>query len=82
VVEASGGEGAQATALPGIEPLSERELEVLRLLAAGRSNPQIARELYLAVGTVKSHVHRIYGKLLVRNRTEAVARSRELGLLE
>jgi LuxR family maltose regulon positive regulatory protein len=81
-VEASGGEGAQATALPGIEPLSERELEVLRLLAAGRSNPQIARELYLAVGTVKSHVHRIYGKLLVRNRTEAVARSRELGLLE
>src|SRR5918998_304622 len=81
-VEASGGEGAQATALPGIEPLSERELEVLRLMAAGRSNPQIARELYLAVGTVKSHVHRIYGKLLVRNRTEAVARSRELGLLE
>jgi LuxR family maltose regulon positive regulatory protein len=81
-VEASGGEGAQAAALPGLEPLSERELEVLRLLAAGRSNPQIARELYLAVGTVKSHVHRIYGKLLVRNRTEAVARSRELGLLE
>jgi LuxR family maltose regulon positive regulatory protein len=81
-VEASGGEGAQAAPLPGLEPLSERELEVLRLLAAGRSNPQIARELYLAVGTVKSHVHRIYGKLLVRNRTEAVARSRELGLLE
>jgi LuxR family transcriptional regulator, maltose regulon positive regulatory protein len=81
-VEASGGEGDQTAALPGLEPLSERELEVLRLLAAGRSNPQIARELYLAVGTVKSHVHRIYGKLLVRNRTEAVARSRELGLLE
>ena len=81
-VETSGGEGAQAAPLPGLEPLSERELEVLRLLAAGRSNPQIARELYLAVGTVKSHVHRIYGKLLVRNRTEAVARSRELGLLE
>jgi LuxR family maltose regulon positive regulatory protein len=68
--------------VPGFEPLSERELEVLRLLAAGRSNAEIARELYLAVGTVKAHVHRIYGKLLVRNRTQAVARATELNLLD
>ena len=68
--------------VPGLEPLSEREREVLRLLAAGRSNAEIAESLYLAVGTVKAHVHRIYGKLLVRNRTEAVARAGELGLLD
>ena len=78
-------EGRRAPAGPllvGFEPLSERELQVLRLLAAGRSNTQIARELYLALGTVKAHVHRIYGKLLVGNRTEAILRSRELGLLD
>jgi LuxR family maltose regulon positive regulatory protein len=68
--------------VPGLEQLSERELEVLRLLAAGRSNAEIAGSLYLAVGTVKVHVHHIYGKLLVRNRTEAVARAGELGLLD
>jgi ATP/maltotriose-dependent transcriptional regulator MalT len=62
--------------------LSEREIEVLRLIAAGRSNAQIARELYLALGTVKAHIHHIYAKLLVRNRTQAVARARELRLLD
>jgi LuxR family maltose regulon positive regulatory protein len=66
---------------PGIEPLSERELEVLELVAAGLSNAEIARELYLSVGTVKAHVHHIFGKLLVRNRSQAVARARELRLL-
>ncbi|HEX2182799.1 MAG TPA: LuxR C-terminal-related transcriptional regulator [Rubrobacteraceae bacterium] len=81
-VRAPAGGGPPVAQLPGLEPLSERELEVLRLLAAGRSNPQIARELYLAVGTIKAHVHRIYGKLLVKNRTEAVARSRQLGLID
>jgi LuxR family maltose regulon positive regulatory protein len=63
------------------EPLTEREREVLRLVAAGLSNAQIADELYLAVGTVKSHIHHIYGKLLVSSRTQAVERARELDLL-
>jgi LuxR family maltose regulon positive regulatory protein len=64
-----------------VEPLSERELEVLRLIAAGRTNGEIAESLYLAVGTVKRHTHNIYGKLDVRTRTQAVARANALGLL-
>ena len=76
------GNGAQRRGHgPGLEPLSEREIEVLELVAAGRSNAEIARELYLSVGTVKAHVHHIFGKLLVRNRSQAVARARELQLL-
>jgi LuxR family maltose regulon positive regulatory protein len=67
---------------PLIEPLSERELQVLRLVAAGKSNPEIAAELVLAVGTVKAHNSNIYGKLGVRSRTQAVARARELNLLQ
>ena len=67
---------------PGIEPLSDREVEVLALVADGRTNAQIAGELYLSVGTVKAHVHHIFGKLLVRNRSQAVARARELHLLD
>ncbi len=66
-------------ALP--EPLSERELEVLGLIAAGLSNQEIAGRLVVAVSTIKTHVNNIYGKLNVRNRTEAVARARELKLL-
>lgn len=62
------------------EPLSERELEVLALVSEGKSNRQIAAELYLALGTVKTHVHNICGKLEARNRTEAAAIARELGL--
>jgi LuxR family transcriptional regulator, maltose regulon positive regulatory protein len=66
---------------PLTEPLSERELEVLRLLVAGRSNRAIAAALTIAEGTVKSHIHHIYGKLTVGGRVEAVARARDLGLL-
>jgi LuxR family maltose regulon positive regulatory protein len=64
-----------------IEPLTERELEVLRLIVAGLSNPQIAQELVIAVSTVKSHVNHIYGKLGVKNRIQAANRARTLGLL-
>ncbi len=65
-----------------IEPLSERELEVLRLVAIGLSNREIADELVLATGTVKKHLSNIFGKLDAHNRTECVARARELQLLE
>jgi ATP/maltotriose-dependent transcriptional regulator MalT len=68
-------------AQPLVEPLSGRELEVLRLLAEGRSNQEIARDLFIAVGTVKTHVHNVCGKLAVANRTAAAARARELHLL-
>jgi ATP/maltotriose-dependent transcriptional regulator MalT len=68
-------------AQPLIEPLSEREIEVLQLLAAGKSNQAIAEELVLSVGTVKAHNSNIFGKLGVRSRTQAVARARELKLL-
>jgi DNA-binding NarL/FixJ family response regulator len=63
------------------EPLSERELEVLALLASGRTNAEIARDLYVALGTVKSHVNNIYRKLGAANRAEAAARARELNQL-
>jgi LuxR family transcriptional regulator, maltose regulon positive regulatory protein len=73
---------AGAGLLPGlVEPLSERELEVLQLLAVGRSNQQIAEELVVVLDTVKKHVSRILDKLGVANRTQAVARARELQLL-
>jgi LuxR family maltose regulon positive regulatory protein len=64
-----------------IEPLSDRELEVLRLIARGLSNREISERLFLAVITVKGHNRNIFRKLEVRRRTEAVARARELGLL-
>lgn len=64
-----------------IEPLSERELEVLHLIATGFSNQEIADELFVAIGTVKKHTNNIYGKLGVRNRTQAILRATELKLL-
>ena len=63
------------------EPLSQRELEVLRLIAQGLSNREISERLFLAVITVKGHNRNIFRKLQVRRRTEAIARARELGLL-
>jgi len=66
---------------PLIEPLSERELEVLRLIAQGLSNQEITRKLFVALSTVKGHNLRIFAKLGAKSRTEAVARARELGLL-
>ena len=69
-------------AVPGlVEPLSEREQEVLQLLAMGRSNQQIAQELVVALDTIKKHVSHILDKLGAANRTQAVARARELQLL-
>ena len=70
---------ASAHLLP--EPLTEREQEVLRLIAAGLNNPQIAEQLVVAVGTVKSHTNRIFGKLGVSNRVQAVNRAKELHLI-
>jgi LuxR family maltose regulon positive regulatory protein len=69
------------TAQPLIEPLSERELEVLRLIAQGLSNHEISQRLFLALSTVKGHNRVIFSKLQVQRRTEAVAHARELGLL-
>jgi DNA-binding NarL/FixJ family response regulator len=64
-----------------VEPLSQREMEVLHLIALGRTNPEIARQLIVSPGTVKAHTASIYRKLDVANRTEAAARARQLGIL-
>jgi LuxR family maltose regulon positive regulatory protein len=63
------------------EPPSERELEVLALIAAGKSNQEIADKLFVSMGTVKTHINRLYRKLDTRSRTQAIARAREIGLL-
>jgi len=67
--------------LSSLEPLSQRELEVLRLIAEGFSNQEICERLFLALDTVKGHNRRIFNKLQVQRRTEAIARARELGLI-
>ncbi|MCL4562704.1 MAG: LuxR C-terminal-related transcriptional regulator [Chloroflexi bacterium] len=72
---------SQASGLGIAESLSERELEVLRLMAQGDTNQAIAEQLVITVGTVKSHINHILGKLDSHNRTEAVARARRLGLV-
>jgi LuxR family maltose regulon positive regulatory protein len=63
------------------EPLSERELEVLRLLRAGMSDKEIAGKMFITVSTVKRHTATIYGKLGVHNRTDAVVLAESLGIL-
>lgn len=82
----SAGADSRPAALPPpsssmIESLSDRELEVLRLFAAGLSNQEIAGELVISVGTAKWHAHNIFQKLGVRGRTQAIARARELRLI-
>jgi DNA-binding CsgD family transcriptional regulator/tetratricopeptide (TPR) repeat protein len=75
---------AAASSTPGEalpEPLTARELAVLRLIATGRSNREIADELFLSVNTIRSYCHQIFSKLGVGSRTQAVARARSLGLL-
>lgn len=64
-----------------VEPLSDREFEILRLIAAGRSNPEIAEVLYLSLNTIKWHIKNLYSKLGVSNRIEAVEQARKLDLL-
>ncbi len=64
-----------------IEPLSGREMEVLRLVTAGMSNREIAAQLFISAGTAKTHVHNLCGKLGAHNRTEAAMRAKELGLV-
>lgn len=82
--------GAPAAAPPPVrllvapaasDALSEREVEVLRLIAGGLSNSEVGRKLFIAPSTVKKHLENVYGKLEVRNRTEAVTRAREMGLM-
>jgi LuxR family maltose regulon positive regulatory protein len=78
--ERSSEQGPSLAAL--VEPLTLRELEVLALIATGASNPEIARDLYISVNTVKRHVTNIFGKLGVTSRTHAAARGRELGIVD
>jgi LuxR family transcriptional regulator, maltose regulon positive regulatory protein len=77
---------AQESAAPGAgerlsEPLSERELEVLALVASGKSNLEIASSLFVSLSTVKTHINNLYRKLGARSRTQAIARARELDLI-
>jgi LuxR family maltose regulon positive regulatory protein len=78
-------ESAAVPASPGaaslVELLTERELEVLRLIGEGHSNQDIATALVITINTVKKHASSIYGKLGVHSRTQAVVRAQELGLL-
>lgn len=66
---------------PLIEPLSERELEILQLVGTGASNKEVAAQLFITEGTVKNHMSNILGKLGVRDRTQAVIKATELGLI-
>ena len=82
LVAAFGGQAAGPDQGGLIEALSARELEVLRLLAAGRSNAEMAAELFVEQSTVKTHLIHLYRKLEVHSRTQAVARARALRLLD
>jgi LuxR family maltose regulon positive regulatory protein len=82
-LSAAAGSARQPAALAQtlVEPLSEREIEVLRLIAAGLSNQEIADRLIIAPGTVKRHINNLYGKLQVGSRTQAIAAARDLQIL-
>jgi LuxR family maltose regulon positive regulatory protein len=75
------GESAAIQPVELLEPLTPRELEIMRLICKGYSNPEIARELVVTINTIKKHTSNIYGKLGVRSRTQAIARAHELNLL-
>jgi LuxR family maltose regulon positive regulatory protein len=79
--EASGQSVSLASKKEFIEPLSDREIEVLHHIAKGLTNQEIATRLYLSLNTVKVHTRNIYGKLLVNSRTQAIARARASGIL-
>ncbi len=81
VMRGSGGRSSEPPPAPPLHALSETELRVLRFLPTNLSRAEIARELYLSVNTVNTHVHNIYTKLDARDRSTAVARARELRLL-
>ena len=74
-------EPQEAVAAPGENPLSQRELEVLQLIALGNSNLEIADLLFISLHTVKTHARRIHSKLGVERRTQAVAKAKTLGLM-
>ncbi len=78
-IQSEQGDETQVSSLA--EPLSERELEVLRLVVAGLSNREIANDLVISLGTAKTHIHNIYGKLEVSSRAQAIARAREYELV-
>jgi len=75
--------GEQVQPQPGglLDPLTQRELEIMRLICQGYSNPEIASELVVTINTIKKHTSNIYGKLGVSSRTQAIARAHELNLL-
>ncbi len=81
LIEAFAAAGGGFTTVPGIDELTERELDVLRLMARGRSNIEIAEQLYLGETTVKTHVSRVLTKLGVRDRVQAVVAAYESGLI-
>jgi LuxR family maltose regulon positive regulatory protein len=79
------GRGSELRTVEGVgvvETLTETQQRILRLIATGMSNQQVADKLFITVGTTKWHLNQIFGRLQVRNRTEAVARARELDLLQ
>lgn len=75
------GESTRAQSEELFDPLTSRELEIIRLISKGYSNPEIASELVVTINTIKKHTSNIYGKLGVRSRTQAIARAHELNLL-